>query len=149
MVELAGPKPTVDELRKQLMQAEEEQRRAVLESAKEIKLEWRWSTHWSGQYNFYCVKELTKETKDRIRRWEDFNGVPFPNKPWGGIDVRDGMNYVLVNNLLFQVGGGTLILKGKDGADSFSHEPRELTDYEATQLRTGQVPDSLKRDMPK
>lgn len=122
-----------------------------------------WEMHWgtrrwggsgkSSNYVFYCGKRLSDETLAAIAAFDakypnrnNYDGT-YVSRPYDwGKDKVEGMEYILIGNLLTHTGGGTLVLKGnEEDPDTFSHEPRELTDIEVQSLKNCIVPDSLKR----
>ena len=134
---------TIAELEQALAEAQAHQTRIGMEAANSVRdsLEWEWTVKWSSPHVVYVAKQLTEDSRLKIQAHNKLYPTARFSLPQEG-----GMRYGIAGNLMFQLGGGLLVLKSYEGSnDPFCYEPRTLTDEEVQAFREGRVPDSLKR----
>lgn len=139
--------PDIKALEEALRLAKEAAGQAARLSLAAIPKEWDWQVVQESPHVFRVSRKLSATSVAAFAAWKAANPKAPYGSPWIDLDRREGMDYLLIGNLLAMVGGGTLVLKSTpdNERDTFSHEPRALTPFEESELRALRVPDSLKR----
>lgn len=141
---------TKDELLAQIDALDAAEKNEAAEAAKAIPREFDWFCEWKSEHVFYAYRKITKKTLDAIAALKE--KYPSASLPFwmnsSALKMNEGMRYGLAHNWMFQLGGGTLVLKdsGHTHLDK-RDEPRWLTDAEVVSLKSSIIPDSLKRDV--
>jgi hypothetical protein len=135
------PTETIEELQRRLAELTAEERRQAYAELDAIVPTYDWTVHWQSEYVFLVQMRPSAETVAAGEAWR----AKWPKYSFSTHMRQAGqMKYVLIDDKLVPVGGGTVLLKGADDTDVFSSEPRLLTIEEVDSLRAGTVPDSLK-----
>lgn len=139
--------PEIQALEAALRAAKEAESQAARLTLAALPREYDWTVVQKSPHVFSVTKKLTAASIEAFNAWKAANPKASYSSPWMNLDRREGMDYLLIGNMLAMVGGGTLVLKSTPPGerDTFSHEPRELTPFEEAELRALRVPDSLKR----
>ena len=145
---------TIKALQQQLDDAREQLKQQSEDELAALEPVFVWSISWKSEHVLYVSKWLSDQSIEQFDLWRKkyasvglfgTTGLSWSG-PWVRRDETSGMYYLLIDNYLAHCGSGTHVLKSTpDGKDTFSHEPRKLTDAEAQSLRGGVVPESLKR----
>jgi len=134
----------IEELKRQLAEAEKSLAERAKEAAEAIPLEYVWEVVWRNDRVFTASCRLSLATLKALTEYK----VQFPRSTSPVFMPKriHSMDYALISGWLVSVSGGSCILKDKpDGTLETRHaNPRKLTAKEIIDLNDGIVPDSLK-----